>query len=320
MTEDQLEKLTDLAFDFICEQPISDFVRAEDIVKALDQAAQPARVQRLITRLIGPSRQRLLALAAASQLKLEAWLPEPTRVVLADYLGQPVRLPKDKVEEAVGSEKVRDAVKKMLEEAFTTFVDRAFSGQPIGGKGGVGKLLGFGVKTATAAGKGVFDALTGGLTDELRRQLAGKLRDFVDLGVELVQKRLVERLTSDETSKQLGAARRKFFLDTLARTEVETARSIEKTPFAMIEALVPLVVEHNLARAEVRSAVIAEVDAVLAELSTQNVGALLEEFGLKDQVRELLRTRSRPLLGKFVSDPRFGAWLAQAFAPRIGGG
>lgn len=319
MTEDQLDRLLDLAFDFVCERPISDFVLAEDIVKGLDQATQPSRVQRFLLRLIAPSRERLLARAIASPHKLAVWLPEATQQVLADFLGQPLHLPPAEVERAVGSEKVRDAVKKMLEEAFQTFLDRAFSGAPIGSKGGVGKLLGLGVKTATAAGKGVFGALTGGLTDELRRQLAGKLRDFVDLGVELVQRRLVERLTSDETARQLGAGRKRIFLDALQRTEAETARSIGKTPFALIDALVPPLVQYNLQREEVRAALVAEVGAALTELSTQNVGQLLDELGLREQARELLHARTRPLIQKFVSDPRFGAWLAAAFAPKFGG-
>lgn len=319
MTEDQLDRLLDLAFDFVCERPLSDFVRAEDIVKGLDQVAQPSRIARLVERLVAPSRQRLLALAGASPLHLSAWMPEATQQVLAELLGQPLRLPKTEVERAVGSERVRDAVRKMLEEAFTTFIDKAFSGAPIGTKGGVGKLLGLGVKTATAAGKGVFDALTGGLTEELRRQLASRLRDFVDLGVELVQRRLVERLTSEETSRQLGQARKKFFLDTLARSEAESARSIAKAPFAIFDALIPGLVEHNFQRLEVRAALVAEIDAALQELSTQSTGEFLTELGLKDQARELLHQRARPLIQKFVSDPRFSAWLGAVFAPKLGG-
>lgn len=318
MTEDQLDRLIDLAFDFVCERPLSDFVQTEDIVKALDQVAQPSRVQRLVERLVAPSRQRLLALAGASQLKLAVWLPEATQQILADFLGQPLHLPKDEVERAVGSEKVREAVRKMLEEAFQTFVDKAFAAAPLSSKGGgVGKLLGLGVKTATAAGKGVFDALTGGLSDELRRQLASRLRDFVELGVELVQRRLVERLTSEETSRQLGQGRKKIFLQTLERTETEAAKQIGRQPHAMIDALVPVLVQHNWQRQEARAAIVAEVEAALVELSKQSTGELLTELGLRDQARELLKQRARPMIQKFVADPRFGAWLASAFAPKL---
>ena len=59
---------------------------------------------------------------------------------------------------------------------------------------------------------------------------------------------------------------------------------MKKTPWEALDAMVPALVAHNLARAEVRAALREEVAAAVAELSTQTVGELLDELGLRAAV------------------------------------
>ena len=54
------------------------------------------------------------------------------------------------------------------------------------------------------------------------------------------------------------------------------AARIAKQPNDRIDAMVPKLVQHNLARAELRDAIRAEVGAVLEDLSRQNLGELLD--------------------------------------------
>jgi hypothetical protein len=297
---DALRDLIDLAFDFAAAQRISAFVELEDVLEAIDQASAPERLARGIARFVAPSRQRLLAGFAASERRLESWLPPVVKDGLAAFLGQPVRVPPEVIDEAVRSQKTREAVRAMLSEAVTSMVERAFK---VPGGRGVKSVVGL----AGAAGRGLF----GGLGAEVQRQFQERLRDFVDFGVQLVLDRIAERLRSEETARSLGKRRRRGFLDLMGQTEAWAARHAQAVPFSLLDAMTPAIVTHNLLRAEVRALLRDEIAAALAELDTQTVGELLEELGLKALVRDKLHARLGPLAAAFVATPEVAAWQAR---------
>jgi hypothetical protein len=131
------------------------------------------------------------------------------------------------------------------------------------------------------------------------------VRDFVDGRVTLLQQRVAQRLASDDTARLVGKRRRRAFLDLLPRPESEAARLADRVPWLALEAMVPAIVRHNLARAEVRAALRDECAAVVAELSTQTIGQLLDELGLREFAREELRARGLPLVNAWLGSPHF---------------
>ena len=185
----------------------------------------------------------------------------------------------------------------MLQEALQSFIHKAFSVTP-GGRGLRG-MIGLG---ARAAG-----GLFGGIGDEIQRQLEERVRDFVDGGVGMMQKSVAQRLTSADTARLLGKRRRAMFLALLAQPESQVERFVKKTPWDALEAMIPAVIAHNLARAELRAAMRDEVAAVVAELSTQTVGAVLDELGLRAQVRDWLHTHGLSLAREFLVSSEFSA-------------
>lgn len=307
MDDAALDALCDAAFDFLMGRHVGELIDADQIVQAVHAAGAPDKLSGVLVRFVAPARQRLLERALKSTLKLAVWVPEPTREVLATALGQPVRIPKKVIDELVASERTRDAVRSMLQEAITSVVDKAFSAAPGNAGKGLRGMIGFGARAAGAAGRAMF----GGLGDELQRQLEERMRDFVDIGVGLVLKRLAQRLASEETAQQLGKRRRAVFLDAMERTESETARLLARVTWPMLDALTPMLVAHNLARAEVREALAAEVQAALDEGGRQTLGELLDTLGLREHARTVMRTRGAPLLRAFLQSAEYGAWSAR---------
>src|SRR5262249_2413600 len=163
------------------------------------------------------------------------------------------------------------AVRAIMYEALQSFIHKAFAVTP-GGRGLRG-VIGLGAKAA--------GGLFGGLGEELQRQLEERVRDFVDGGVKMIQQRVAQRRASEGTALILGKQRRAIFLDSLKRSESEVAKMVTGVPWEALDALIPGIVAHNVARQEVRAAVKEEVVAVAKELSTQTVGQLLDEFGLR---------------------------------------
>ncbi len=290
-----LTRFLDAAFAFVCQRRVAEFVDVDRLLAAVDTAAEPSRVARLVARFGAPARARVLERLRASSLPLGVWLPDPVRDALVAMLGQPAPIPRALVDKVVADEHVRDSARAMLQEALSSFIHKAFSVTP-GGRGLRG-MIGFG---ARAAG-----GLFGGIGGEIQRHLEERVRDFVDGGVTMLQQRVAQKLTSEDTARQLGKRRRAVFRDMLSHPESEIARFVRKTPWDALEAMVPAIVTHNLGRAELRAALRAEIVAVVEELSRQTVGELLDELGLRAQMSEAVRAHGLPLARAFVASPEF---------------
>jgi hypothetical protein len=290
----ELAPLVDAAFAYLCTRRVSELVDAQRLLDAADAALTQSRIERIIARFVAPSRARVIEWARARDHALGEWLPDGARDAIAHFLGAPAPIPRAVVDEVVASERVRDSVRAMLQEALQSVIAKAFAAAP-GGRAARG-VLGLGARAASAAGRSLF----GGLGEELQRQLEERVRDFVDGGVGMVQVRIAQKLTSDETARMLGQRRRRAFLDVLKRTEAQAARFVGRAPFALVDAVIALVVPHNLGRADVRELVRAELAAAITEASTQTIGELLDELGLRGQAAELWRATVGPLAAGFV--------------------
>ncbi len=292
-----LLRLLDAAFAFVCQRRVAEFVDIERLLAAIDSAAEPSRTARLVARFVVPARARVLDRLRASSLPLGVWLPEPVREALAALLAQPAPIPRALVDKVVADEHVRDSARAMLQEALSSFIHKAFAVTP-GGRGLRG-VIGLG---ARAAG-----GLFGGIGEEIQRQLEERVRDLVDGGVAMLQKSVAQRLTSDDTARLLGKRRRAAFLEMQQQPESQLPRFVRTTPWEALDAMVPAVVTHNLARAEVRAALRDEVGVVVAELSTQTIGELLDELGLQKHVADAVRAHGLPLAREFFASPELAA-------------
>jgi hypothetical protein len=308
-----LIELLDLGFDAVCARTAADFVDPARVLLALDRASEGGRVEQWLQRLAVPMRARLLERASQSALKLGDWLPGDVTFALADLLGAPAPIPRKMIDEFVASDQVRDTVRTMLQESLSSFVSKATSSGGGGGTGlGLRDALGWGARAAAAAGKG----LLGGLGGELQKQLQERVRDFVDGSMAMVQGRIAEKLASADTARALGAQRRRAFLALLDKTEADAAKSVKRLPHGQLDALVPKVVAHNAARAEVREALESEMRAVLEVLSQQRIGELLDQAGLRDAAREALHAHGLPVARALVGSSAFQAWWERAVGAR----
>lgn len=307
--DDLLHEFIDLGFDHVCSQPVSRLIDPARVMTAIDTLAEPERAARWHTRLWAPMRTRLLERASKSAVTMERWFPPDAVVKLRERLGEPAPIPRAWIDEMVANERVRDAVRAMLSESLSTFIQKAsatLTENKAAGSGGIRGALGWG---ARAAG-----SVLGGIGEEIQTRLQDRVKDFVDGAVANVQSRIAERLRSDETARAIGQRRLKAFEKFLKTTEAEASKRASKTPWADIDAVTPRAVQHNLARPEVREAVRAEIDAVLAELASETVGSLLDEAGLRGLLRESLHHHAMPGLREFVRAPSFEAWWERAHA------
>ncbi|RKH88095.1 hypothetical protein D7Y21_16210 [Corallococcus sp. AB045] len=299
-----LLELLDLTFDALCASRVSDWVDPDRVLAAVDLALTPARVMDWHARLVVPMRTRLLARAAKSRTRLGAWLPAEATASLKALLGQPVHLPRKAIDEMVASEQVRETVRTTLQETLSSLVSKVIAGAPGAGSGGLRDALSWGARAAASAGKGILGGLGGSLQD--------RVREVIDGSMALVQRRIAERLASEETARSLGAQRQKVFLSTLEKTEADAAQALNRVPHEQLDSLTPHVIAHNLARPEVREGLKAELHAVLEDLSRHTVGELLDQAGLRDATRQWLHAHGLPFARSLARSAPFSAWARPA--------
>jgi len=310
-----LLELIDLTFDHACQRPFREFVDVSQVLPTLDALAEPGRLARWQRRWLVPLRERILARARESPVRLGRWFPDEVTAALRERLGRPCPIPPSWIDEVVGSERVREAVRAMLSEALTSFVHRASSAlveNKSVGRGGLRGAFGWGAKAA--------GTLLGTLGDEVQQRSQERVRDYVDIAVGNVQARIAERLRSEETAKAIGRRRLALFEKALATSEAEAARSADKVRWADLDGDIPRIVAHNFARAELREAIVAECEAVLAALGDDTLGAVLDDLGLREVARTSLRTVALPTLKVLVCSPRFETWWARVCAVPSGAG
>lgn len=304
-----LTELIDLTFDHACARPFGELVDVTKALPMLDALTEPERAARWQKRLLHPARARLIERASKSAVLVGAWLPTDVAERMRNRLGTPRPIPKKWIDEAVGNERVREAVRSMLSEALTSFVQKASStltDNKAAGSGGLRGALGWGAKAA--------GAVIGGIGEEVQQRLQDRVRDYVDIAVGTVQTRIAERLRSEETARSIGRRRLALYEKALKTPESEAARTLEKTPWSELDADGPRVVAHNIARTEVREAIRAELDAALQELGNDTLGALLDDLGLRALVREAVHHAALPGLRALVQTDGFDAWWAKATA------
>jgi hypothetical protein len=307
-----LRELLDLSFNHACERPFGDLVDVDRVMAAMDIVAEPERMTRWQKRVLFPLRERILARAAESKVLVEHWFAPQTLAKLRLELAKPSPIPRAWIDEMVGDEKIREAVRSMLNEALTSFVQKAsatLTDNKSAGSGGLRGAIGWG---ARAAG-----SVLGGIGEEVQQRLQDRVRDHVDGAVANVQTRIAERLKSDETTKAIGKRKVAAFEKFLKKTEAEVTKNASKFPWHEIDENAPWMVQHNLARPELREAIRAEFTSVLTELSQDTLGKVLDDLGLREAVREALFFHGVSGLRDLVRTPAFEAWWARANATSV---
>jgi len=295
LDDSALTAFLDLTFDHLCARKLSDLVDADRILQALDGSAKSDGITKWQSKVIRPLRDRLIARAEKSAIKLGAWLPKEAADAIYMAIGTPMPLPPKLVDELVASEDVRDEVREMLSESLSNFIKKGF-GAPAG------------IRDALGRGARAFGGLFGGIGDEVQKQMQERVRDFVDGSVASLQERIVKKLKSEAAAKSFAKRRQKGFKKALERTEAEAVEATRFIPHDAIDMLVPIVLRHNVAREELRRVLREEIALVLEELGKSTLGEFLDDFGQRDLARASLHAHGLPIARELVKTKEFQDW------------
>ncbi|MEO6952570.1 MAG: hypothetical protein ABI321_12205 [Polyangia bacterium] len=266
-------------FDALCELRLSHFIDDEVIGAVTDALAVSGRAADLVTGIGSPIRNAVIA-----KLSSDAWsgrvgdaIPSGVLELLVALLPQLPPLPRKEVERVLGSAAVRTEVRRVLEDTVRELMNRISGGAKSLG------VFGWGARAATAAGKGIFGALGA--------DVESRIGDAVEFGVGLAQKRLVDVVSSADTAKRTGKELA-LLLPRLAEVpDRSVAESAAKMPHPLIDGLLASLISHNAGRPVIRALVVEEGAKLVERLSSTNLGALLDRFGLRAPLRDATQRR-----------------------------
>lgn len=281
-------RLVGVGFDFLMTQPVSRFVTPSQVLEHIEAALRPTHVRRVVTEHLPAALERDRERARARGDRLEAYLTDEALEVFRRLAAEPVRLNPEILEGLVRQDAVRHLVRVMVEETLGRFVQML---KPAAANGSLGK--------------GFFARLGAQMETQLSKAAAG----FVASSLDFLLGRLAHVLATPETESQLGRLRAEG-LDEALKLRTSTLWDLTQglDPEEVL-AVVPCLVEHNLARPEIRELILAEAAAALEVEGGRTLADLLEPDAVAAWRARCMEVAGA-LLTELVHTAPFEQWLA----------
>ncbi|MCA9577913.1 MAG: hypothetical protein R3B40_19665 [Polyangiales bacterium] len=311
-----LREGADKTLDALLARPLTRFLddsAIETIVTLVTAAVTEANVERVVQEHIHPGLDRQIARSSANGETLGDLLPPGGDATILAILNK-VRLPEAKwAVGVVDAALVRKLVSPVMQDILLRFAKRL----PIPGLGGDGPSipdpLGLGKKLrgATSPLSSVGKGLIGGVD----KKLQGIARDFAETATSDVRAALIERLRSDEGRALVAQIAEHASAHLRGVLLADVLREVDSLPRAEVEAFVPALLAHNVARQELQDTVRDELRAVLAVEGQQPLRELLERYGLLAEVQREVPPVLTRIAADVLEDDAMLAWVDKLLAP-----
>ena len=308
---DQAAALAGVVFDFAVTQPVERFIDSARVLAHLDAALAPAHVQRWLEEHARPAFERESARARARGDSIGDWLPPRAVEALRQVAATPLAPNRAWLEGFVRQDAVQHLLRSIVQETLERFLAALKGGGGVGDAppSSVSGLVGAMGRSAFGVANSLSKGILGGLGAQVEQQLKQSASAFINGSMSVMLDRVVAIMLAPE-AQQRGARLAAATLEQVlgAKTAALYEHAARLPQDALWRAAAD-VLAHNLARPEVRAAVLEEVEAALRAEGTRPVAALLADAGALDAAREDFVRVATPLIGDLARHPAFGAWL-----------
>ncbi len=297
--DEALGQLCALGLDALLALPLEQLVDLDVVLGLLDLACEQRFTAGLVEAYAKPAAARERARAAASAELGQAWWTEETAARMEEILRQSFPLNPQIIDDLVDQRAVRAMLGNVLQEALQAFVQSS----KLPGLGSAASMVG-------SIGRRASRGILGGLKSGLEGKLESTVSDFVDQSMSRITRKVAEIASTEASRKMQGAMRADLFAKARRTPVTFYYEELAKVPAEELWALLPPVLAHNLARPEIREAILGEVRAAIQREAGRPAVELLRELGVEGQVRALAQQAALPHARAIVGAPAFGQWLA----------
>lgn len=311
-------ELAELVVEQLLQQPVREVIDLEPLRAALLHGLRAENVRRIVEQHVAPAFERYARAVAGSNARVGS-LVSPTAHQKLHAVVRKLQLPEARwAENALDPTLLRLLLRPVWTQVLSTFAKRL----PVPGVAAVSGagpsrppsgLTGFLTRSVQEQAEKLIDRgrnVMGGLGAEVERRLSAAARDFSDAAAQAFRESLIERLHSDEGSELLGQLLAGLTDHVLRTRFADLQVDVNAMPLAEIFDSIPDLVSYAVRSNFVEEVASREFAAWLELQGERPVAELLAEYGLLDEVRELLVQRAAVVADGLAANPRFAAWLA----------
>lgn len=307
-----------LAIDHTLELPLNLLIESEMVAHVITEALTDTNAEKFIEAELHPLLDRLLLHFKDTKETPRDLLPEDTAEQLIKIVSKGDRPEGQWAKGAVDPAPIRSLIAPIVQDMLLKFTRNL----PIPGLGGADDSPGSASRSARSRGRlgkalrksagslaDISKAAIGGLGSELERKVQATTRDFSNQALGEVRAAIAARLKTKEGLEVIRTTRialTERFLDTPVHIILE---DVYRLPLNELTTLVPPISEHNRPRTQLRSFIEGEVAHHLEKRGEESVGDLLDEFQLREVVREHVIKRLDTPVASFIESDGFETWL-----------
>jgi len=300
--------LAGVAFDFAVAQPVGRYVDPARVLAHLDAALAPEHLRHWLSTHARPALERERERARERGDTVAEWLPATALDAVRQLAATPLQPSRAWLEGFVRQDAVQHLLRSIVQETLERFL-AALKGAGDAAPTGVGGLVGAMGRSAFGVANSLSKGILGGLGAQVEQQLRQSASTFINGSMSVMLDRVVALMLAPE-SQQRGARLASATLEQALRLKTSTVLDgTERLPQDALWAAAGDILAHNLARPEVRTAVLDELERALRIEGERSVADLLEDAGTLAMAREDCVRVAGPLIAEFARDPAFAAWL-----------
>lgn len=311
----------DLALDHTLELPLRTLLDVEAIAAVITEALTDSNAEKLIEEEFHPLLQRLHQHFEHTAETPRDLLPEGTPEKLIKIVSKGDRPRADWAKGSVDLAPIRGLIAPIIQDVLLNFAKSL----PIPGLSGDSSadstnssskssgrsrgMLGKALRKSAGSIADMSKAAIGGFSSELERKIQATTREFSNQAIGEIRTAIRARLKTPEGQEVIRKTRiaiTERFLDTPLHIILE---DVYRLPIDDLATLVPPISEHNRPRTQLRAFIEAEVNHHLQNQGEKTLGALLDEYHLRDVLRAQVGAQLDAPVASFIESEGFAQWL-----------
>lgn len=311
----------DLALEHTLQLPVRTLLDVDAITAVITEALTDENAEKLIEDEFHPLLQRLHQHFERTEETPRDLLPEGTPEKLVKIVAKGNRPQAQWAKGSVDLAPIRGLIAPIIQDVLLNFArslpipglaadaqdDDAQNASKRGGK----SRTRFGKALRKSAGSiaDMSKAAIGGLSGELERKIQATTREFSTQAIGEIRTAIRARLKTKEGQEVIRKTRvaiTERFLDTPLHVILE---DVYRLPIQDLATLVPPISEHNRPRTQLRAFISGEVQHHLANQGDKSIGAFLDEYHLRDVLRQKVAEQLDAPVASFIESEGFASWL-----------
>jgi hypothetical protein len=301
------EALIAIAFDFCIDQPISAWIKPEDLIKNIEKYFDPSAFGSILQKELPTILENWKNRAKTQNQTLKDFLTAEIQAEMRFWAGSPLHLSSRQIQSWVNHPLTEQILSQLIRDSLERFVNTI---KP-GGQGGglVGSLGRTALSFASKTTKGLF----AGLGEQFEDQFKDLIGQFIQTSMHSILQRLALLLSAPEVAQTLGESRLELYEGLLKKPLKEMLEEAQNYSTEIWSEMLPDLIFFQLNRDFVRNGIIEESNRLLGIYGDDPLRKYLGSSEKIESIKAETMGHIQPKIDEFVKTEAFKMWVEKYF-------